>query len=290
MTIMVLLCKRTKCGVIPLLGSSIKQKNINRVVQIPIGRIEPNPKQPRKQFDYEALIGLAQSIKQNGVLQPLTVRTKGNGEYELIAGERRLRASLIAGLTQVPCIELDVDADQSAILSLLENIQRQDLNFFEEAEGIARLIENWGMTQEQLAVKLGKTQSTIANKLRLLKLTKEERNTILSASLTERHARALLKLSEEDRALVLKQIIEKRLNVSETDRLIDAMTFPSQVKRGHKPVPIVKDVRIFINTFTNAVNVMRRAGIDAIAVKQEYDEYLEYTVRIPKAASCSKMA
>jgi ParB family chromosome partitioning protein len=276
--------------VITLLGNSSKQKNINRVITVPIGRVNPNPKQPRKQFDHESLLGLAQSIKQNGILQPLTVRADGNGDYELIAGERRLRAALIAGLTHVPCVQIEADENQSAVLSLIENIQRQDLNFFEEAEGIARLIESWGMTQEMLAAKLGKTQSTIANKLRLLKLSQTERNIIVEAKLTERHARALLKLGVEERASVLRQIIEKNLNVAETDRLIDAMTFPETGKKDNRPVPIVKDVRIFINTFTNAVNVMRRAGIDAVAVKQEYDDYFEYTVRIPKATGRSESA
>jgi ParB family chromosome partitioning protein len=273
-----------------LLGNSLKQKNMNRVLLIPIGRINPNPKQPRRQFDHESLLELAMSIKQNGILQPLTVRAVDNGDYELVAGERRLRASLIAGLTNVPCIQIEVNEHQSSVLSLIENIQRQDLNFFEEAEGFARLIENWGMTQEALAVKLGKTQSTIANKLRLLKLSQNDRNIILEAKLTERHARALLKLGEEERASVLRQIIEKNLNVSETDRLIDAMTFPDRGKKDNHPMPIVKDVRIFINTVTNAVNVMRRAGIDAVAVKQEYDDYFEYTVRIPKATGRSQSA
>jgi ParB family chromosome partitioning protein len=279
-----------KSGVITLLGYSMKQKNINRVLLIPIGRINPNPKQPRKEFDHESLLGLAQSIKQNGIIQPLTVRADGSGDYELIAGERRLRASLIAGLTHVPCIQMEADENQSSVLSLLENIQRQDLNFFEEADGIAHLIETWGMTQEELAGKLGKSQSTIANKLRLLKLSQSDRRKIVEAKLTERHARALLKLGEEERASVLKQIIDKNLNVSETDRLIDAMTFPDKGKRDDKPMPIVKDVRIFINTFTNAVNVMRRAGIDAVAVKQEYEEYFEYTVRIPKSTGKTKSA
>jgi ParB-like partition proteins len=273
-----------------MLGNPDKKKNINRVILVPVGRVNPNPKQPRKYFDHEALLGLAQSIKQNGILQPLSVRASGDGEYELIAGERRLRASLMAGLTHVPCIEVEVDENQSSILSLLENIQRQDLNFFEEAEGIARLIETWGMTQEELASKLGKTQSTIANKLRLLKLSPGDRNKIIEAGLTERHARALLKLGEEERAAVLKQIIEKHLNVNETDRLIEAMTFNGRTKSHDHPMPIVKDVRIFINTVTNAVNVMRRAGIDAVSVKQEYDDYFEFTVRIPKAAGRTQSA
>lgn len=273
-----------------MLGSPDKKKNINRVMLIPIGRINPNPQQPRKHFDHEALMGLAQSIKQNGILQPLSVRAGANGDYELIAGERRLRASMMAGLTHVPCIEIEVDENQSSILSLLENIQRQDLNFFEEAEGIARLIEIWGLTQEELASKLGKTQSTIANKLRLLKLSPVDRAKIVNAGLTERHARALLKLGEEERAEVLRQIIEKNLNVSETDRLIDAMTFNGRPKTHEHPTPIVKDVRIFINTVTNAVNVMRRAGIDAVAVKQEYDDHFEFVVRIPKASGRTQSA
>lgn len=273
-----------------MLGNATRKKNINHVIMVPIGRITPNPNQPRRQFDHEPLLGLAQSIMQNGILQPLTVRSDGKDSYELIAGERRLRAALMAGLTHVPCIQLDVNDNQSNVLSLLENIQRQDLNFFEEAEGIACLIDSWGMTQEALAARLGKTQSTIANKLRLLKLNQNERTMIVNANLTERHARALLKLGEEERAAVLTQIIEKKLNVAETDRLIDAMTFPDTGKKDNHAVPIVKDVRIFINTFTNAVNIMRRAGIDAVAVKQEYDNYYEYTVRIPKSKGRTQSA
>lgn len=273
-----------------MLGSSTKQKNNSRIVQVPIARILPNPKQPRKHFDQETLLELANSIRQNGILQPLTVRINEQGDFQLIAGERRLRAALLAGLSQVPCIVLEVDDSQSSVLALLENIQRQDLNFFEEAEGIAKLIETWSMTQEQLAAKLGKTQSTVANKIRLLKIKPADRETIISAGLTERHARALLKLNDQDRAGALKEIIRRGLTVSETEKMIESLLQPRKDIKIRKPTPIVKDIRIFINTFSNAVNVMKRAGIDAVAIAKDYDDYLEYTVRIPKTAGRTRMA
>lgn len=274
-----------------MLGIGAKpKKETSRVVLVPIGKIKPNPRQPRRQFDHEALMGLAQSIAQNGILQPLTVRSLENGEYELVAGERRLRASLIAGFTHVPCIEVEMDDRQSAVMSLLENLQRENLNYFEEAEAIARLIESCGLTQDEIASRLGKKQSTIANKLRLLRLTANERNQILDAELTERHARALLRLDDQERQIALKQIIAKKLNVYETDRLVESMIFPTKEKKTGRTLPIIKDVRLFINTVTNAVNVMKKAGIDAEASSKEYDDYLEYTVRIPKGVNQTRSA
>lgn len=168
----------------------------NRIRQIPVIQITPNANQPRTEFSRDELVELADSIRQNGVLQPLTVRRGKQNQYELIAGERRLRASILAGMDTVPCIIVQCDDQQSAVFALLENLQRVDLGPFEEAEGIARLIEAWGITQEEAAQRLGKKQSTIANKLRLLKLSEPERRQIVEACLTERHARALLRLKD----------------------------------------------------------------------------------------------
>jgi ParB family chromosome partitioning protein len=276
--------------VIALFGTNIGQKRVNSVVNIPIAKIKPNARQPRKYFDKDALLELAKSIMQNGILQPLTIRNSEDNMYELIAGERRLRAALMSGLTQVPCIVIEADDNRSAVLSLLENLQRQDLNFFEEAEGIAKLIEYCGQTQDQVASSLGKTQSTIANKLRLLRLNQNIRSIIIDSGLTERHARAMLRLGEGERTAVLKQIISNDLNVSDTEKLVELLIFPGQTKPDSHTIPIIKDVRIFLNTITNAVNVMKKAGIDAVAVKQEFPEYYEYTVRIPKAASKAQTA
>lgn len=261
-----------------------KEKNVERskVILVPVGQISPNPEQPRHNFDNDTLMSLAQSIKHNGILQPLTVREIENGVYELVAGERRLRAAIMAGYNEVPCIVVELDIKQSAVMSLLENLQREDLNYFDEAQGIERLIEFCGFTQEEVAVKLGKSQPTIANKLRLLRIEADQRNKILSAGLTERHARALLKLDGEKREEALSIIVSQNLNVSETEKLIDAMLKPEEVLQGRRSLSVIKDVRIFFNTINNAVELMKRSGIDAVSQRQEYDDYFEYTVRIPK--------
>lgn len=252
------------------------------VILVPVSEITPNPEQPRHEFDSESLKSLAQSIKHNGILQPLTVRKLDKSSYELVAGERRLRASIIAGYNEVPCIIVNLDSKQSAVMSLLENLQRENLNFFDEAEGIARLIESFGLTQEQVAVKLGKSQSTIANKLRILRIGQDQREKILAAGLTERHARALLKLDDNDRYKVIEKIIGNELNVFETEKLIQAMMSPRAAQQAQRSLSVIKDVRIFFNTINSAVDLMRRSGIDAVSQREEYDDYYEYTVRIPK--------
>jgi ParB family chromosome partitioning protein len=274
------------------MGIINRKERTASVIMVPIGRIKSNPRQPRRRFDQEALLGLAQSVRQNGILQPLTVRALPGGDYELVAGERRMRAALLAGFNQVPCLEVHVDANQSAVLSLLENLQRQDLNFFEEADGFARLIESCGMTQEEIAIKLGKSQSAVANKIRLLRLSAVERKAILDAELTERHARALLRLDGKERAAALGFIIRQRLNVYETDKLIESLVFPARTgsRKTKNQMPVIKDVRLFINTFTNAVNLMRKAGIDAVATQREHENYIEYTVKIPKTPPQSQSA
>ena len=252
------------------------------VIQVPVGRIVPNPQQPRRTFDSATLLSLSQSIKHNGILQPLTVREQENNEYELVAGERRLKAAIMAGYTTVPCIVVTLDDNQSAVMSLLENLQREDLNYFDEATAIAKLIERCGFTQEEVAVKLGKGQSTIANKLRLLHISIPQRTKILDLGLTERHTRALLRLSDSQREVAFGIIERRKLNVEETERLVEEMLFPDKEERPKKRT-VIKDVRIFFNTINNAVDLMRRSGIEAVAQKQEYDEYFEYVVRIPKS-------
>lgn len=254
----------------------------SRVIQVQTDRIIPNPQQPRHNFDKDSLYSLSQSIKHNGILQPLTVREMQSGEYELVAGERRLRAAIMAGYTIVPCITVEIDDTQSAVMSLIENLQREDLNFFDEAVGIEKLIQHFNMTQDEVAIKLGKGQSTIANKLRLLRISSSQREKIIELKLTERHARALLRLNDNQREAALEIIEKRNLNVEETDRLVDNMLFPRSTSANKKNHTVIKDVRIFFNTINNAVNLMKESGINAVAVRQEYDEYFEYTVKIPK--------
>ena len=259
--------------------------NDNKITEIPIIRIRPNKAQPRKQFDEASLTSLSQSITENGILQPLTVRRASQSEYELIAGERRLRASVMAGLKKVPCIIVKCSDKESAIFALLENLQRSDLGVFEEARGISKLIRRYGLTQEEAANRLGKSQSTIANKLRLLRLTYEEQEWIVNAGLSERHARALLRI--EDDALrheALSKIISENLNTSQTDELVGILinSVPKTTKSKGTSKAVIKDLRIFLNTINKAIDTMRLAGIDAQSDKKDTDNFIEYTIRIPK--------
>lgn len=260
-------------------------KNENKISDIPIIKIRPNKAQPRKVFNEEDLNALSQSIAENGILQPLTVRKVSATEYELIAGERRLRASVMAGLRKVPCIVIKCSEKESAVYALLENLQRSDLGMFEEARGVSRLIRRYGLTQQEAAVKLGKTQSTIANKLRLLRLTYEEQEWIENAGLSERHARALLKLGDEGaRREALSKIISESLNVQQSENLINLMlnSSPKNNKKQGTSKAVIKDVRIFVNTINKAIDTMRLAGIDAQSDKTDTDNFIEYTIRIPK--------
>lgn len=261
-------------------------KKDNKIYEIPIIKIRPNKSQPRHVFNEDELAALSRSISENGVLQPITVRRISATEYELIAGERRLRASVLAGLKKIPCIVIKCSDKESAVFALLENLQRSDLGFFEEARGISKLIRRFGLTQEEAARKLGKSQSTIANKLRLLKLTYEEQEWILNAGLTERHARALLRIDDKDvRREALSKIISDKLNTQQTDSLVSIMlkTLEQPVirQKGISKV-VIKDVRIFVNTINKAIDTMRLAGIDAQSNKTDNESFIEYTIRIPK--------
>lgn len=261
-------------------------KDDNKVLQIPTIQIRPNKTQPRKTFDEDSLRLLAQSISTSGILQPLTVRKLSTTEYELVAGERRLRAAVLAGLSKVPCVLIKCTDKESAVFALLENLQRADLNMFEEARGISRLIRKFDLTQEEVARRLGKKQSTVANKLRLLKLTFEEQDWILGAGLSERHARALLRLEDQNvRREVLSKIIAESLSAKETEdevvKILYNATLIAPKTREQKFV--IKDVRIFVNTITKAVDTMRLSGINAESQKRETDHYIEYTVKIPKS-------
>lgn len=259
-------------------------KSENRICEIPTIKIRPNKTQPRKIFEEDKLRDLAKSIEENGILQPLTVRKVSQTEYEIIAGERRLRAAVLAGYVKVPCIIIKCNDRESAMLALLENLQRCDLGIFEEARGISRLIRRYGITQEQAAKKLGKSQSAVANKLRLLNLTYEEQDWIVQAGLSERHARALLRIYDQElRKEALSKIIADNLNVAQSEEYIENLLYNSAVpdKKGTRKI-IIRDIRIFVNTINKAVLTMKEAGIDAVCKHKDSGDYLEYTVKIPK--------
>lgn len=267
---------------------SEKLKRCAEVVEIPVNNIRPNPHQPRKTFDWENLEELAQSIYHNGLLQPITVRELGDGKFELIAGERRLRACKMAGLAAIPSIVATVSDEKSAVYAVIENLQRQDLHFFEEAVAISKLARDFGMDRERIAKKLGKSPSAVANKLRLLKLPPEIQKRIISGGLTERHARAILRLSDfELMSEVVAAITENRLNVAETELLISQLTqeVPDSTPKctKSKKSATFKDIRIIINTLDKAVATIRRSGIEADSAHRETESYIEYVVRIAKA-------
>lgn len=267
-------------------------QNSDKIRSIPVIQIEPSRSQPRICFSKEALAGLSRSIRENGILQPISVRRVFASKFELVAGERRLRAAIMAGFKTVPCVILDCDETQAAVFALLENLQRANLNMFEEAEAMRNLIEIWGLTQESAAKKMGKKQSTIANKLRLLKLDDEERALIKKANLSERHARAILKLgSKEQRKLMIKKIAEKNLNVLDTEALIESILkgdVLGSFKNSDKKF-IVKDLNFFKNAINDALDLMgiSREGVQYI--HNETDEYLEYMVKIPKGRDSKKV-
>lgn len=262
--------------------SNQKEKPQQRIIDIPCEEIAPNQYQPRKVFEQNELLSLAASIKTEGVLQPLLVREVGE-KYELIAGERRLRAAMMVRLEKVPCIIMEASDRNSALIALVENIQRSDLGFFEEADAIARLIDLYGMTQEDAAVRLGYAQSTLANKLRLLKLSASERRIIGEHGLTERHARALLKLdAPEKRQEALNKIIRNHLNVEKTEALVESMIeYEEYKKRIRKGAAIFRDLRLFMNTVNKAVETMQIAGVNVDVDKKQSDDYLDYHIRIP---------
>ncbi|HBF77469.1 MAG TPA: nucleoid occlusion protein, partial [Clostridiaceae bacterium] len=237
----------------------------NEVINIPINMIKQNSYQPRKYFDQESLMELAESIKEYGVLQPISVRKNGTDFYELIAGERRLRASQLAGLNDIPAIIVDISDAQSALMALIENLQREDLNFFEEAEGYYSLIKDHGLTQEELASKLGKKQSTIANKLRILKLPDEVKKTVKENGLTERHARALLKLPDEKCQIkVLNEVVKRNLNVKATEDLIERELFKINAENKQKNKKVKYKWTINPRVITNTLKqIMDKNGINA---------------------------
>ena len=257
----------------------------NTVLQLPIHLVMPNPNQPRLTFDHDSLKELSDSIRQYGIIQPLTVRKKRNGTYELVAGERRLKAATLAGLLKVPAIVTEMEDEDSAIVALMENVQREDLSFMEEAIAYRQLLDKCSLTQEELARKIGKTQSSIANKIRLLRLPKSVREIIRDNGLSERHARALLRLdTEEKQVYAARKAVDLNMNVKQTDEMVDRI-----LKNGIEETPREKlpksigDVRVFFKTISKAVSLMNEKGINATAKKDETDSYYEDVIRIEKA-------
>ena len=256
-----------------------------RVRYIPINDIRPNPQQPRRRFDSESLQELAASIAAYGILQPITVRQQG-AVYELVAGERRWRAARIAGLRQVPCLLARVDEEDAALLALIENLQRRDLDYMEEAAAIARLLRRYGLSQQQAAERLGRSQSAVANKLRLLRLSPECAALLVEYGLSERHARALLRLEDEgERLAALRHIAQRGLSVAQTDAYIAQRleTLQRTPPRGRKSY-VLKDVRLFLNSIDRGLRLMRQAGVEAgVERREEKDGDLLLTIRIPGA-------
>ena len=256
------------------------------VLHIPVDEIRPNPYQPRKIFSQINLEELSDSIKSYGVLQPISVRKIGDEGFELVAGERRLRAAKLAQLQTIPAIVSDMTDQDSAVISLIENLQREDLNFIEEAEGYYHLIVDHNFTQQEIAEKVGKNQSTIANKLRILKLSKQVKAKHLEYGLTERHARALLKLPDEDLQLkVLDDIAKKDLTVKKTERLIqnilDDLLKPKEIENRQK-IKSAFNFRIYINTIKNAYQTIKQSGLNAEYQQLDRGDYIELVVKIPK--------
>ena len=259
-----------------------------KVRMLPVGAVRPNPMQPRKVFDQEGLRELADSIRQHGILQPLTVRKTPEG-WELVSGERRLRAARMAGLRQVPCLEAKVDQQDSALLALLENLQRQDLHYLEEASALAAFLRRTGMSQEQLADKLGRSPSAVANKIRLLRLSPACAAKLLEYQLSERHARALLRLEDEsERLSALEHIHSAGLNVAQAERYIDRRlrTLAAVPPKGRRTY-IIKDVRLFLNSVDRGLRLIREAGVDASAGREETEDAILLTIRIPKQPGSS---
>ncbi len=269
--------------------------NSPAIEQIEIDRIRPNPYQPRKRFNHIAIEELALSIKEYGVLQPIAVKRMNGGFFELIAGERRVKAAKLAGLKNIPAIVMEILDEDSTIIALIENLQREDLNFFEEAEGYASLMNDYGLTQEQVAKKVGKKQSTIANKIRLLRLPREVKEYIIQNGLTERHARALLKIPEKEIQMALvSRIVEKNLRVKDAEELVERILDKLSERKEDMPQEDINrnirgaiNYRIYVNTLKNAYRAIIQSGIQAEFSQRDSGEYIEVVVKIPKSKALS---
>jgi len=273
-----------------ILGKTSDEK----ITYIALDKIKRNPYQPRKNFDETELFELAQSIKAYGVIQPIIVR-ESEGKYQIIAGERRIRACYVLGLNEIPAIVQEMDDEKAAAVSLIENLQRRELNYFEEANAYSVLIDVFGMKQEELAKKIGKSQSAIANKLRLLRLPENARKLISPETISERHARALLKLNSVDMQTdVIRQIYEKELTVKETEELVDKISknnIPQEMKPGQNNQNvsmIIRDARIFLNTIKETVKRAKQTGVEISLTENDYEEEYELIIKIFKQKKIRK--
>lgn len=258
--------------------------------RISVDEIYPNPNQPRKIFDDDALNELSSSISRYGIITPLTVRRTARG-FELVAGERRLRAAKKAGIKQLPCYIVEAGEKESSLMAIVENLQRKDLDFFEEALSLRCLIEKYGLTQQQTAEKIGKTQSAVANKLRLLRLSPEVAKLIRERNLSERHARTLLRLSEEQQYSAAEMMALENMSVQQAEEYVDKLLLENVQlpkdeenceKQRKKPIIYIKDVRIFNNSLMRSVEMMRASGLDVKVKREQKEDGVVYTISIPE--------
>ena len=260
-----------------------KIKGESKISMIPIFQISENKSQPRKSFNREDIRYLARSIELNGILQPLMVRDVSPYEYELISGERRLRAAVMAGFSFVPCIVLHCNERQSAVYTLIENVQREDLSYFEQAEAIQKLIKEYGFSIEKASKQIGKSEVNIRNKLNLLNFSSEEREILISNSLSERYATVLMKIKDSNiRMTILNKVVENNLSLFDTEELVERLTVSENARTNPRHRIVIKDIRLFYNTINKAVSTMRQSGINATEEKTETDEFVEYRIRITK--------
>ena len=276
-------------AVFDFLRDSTSRESGKKLEEIQVSKIVPNPNQLRKTFDDESIAELAQSIRQVGLIQPLVVRRQGD-VYELIAGERRLRAIKLLELERVTCIvQNDIVDESSAMMALIENLQRENLNFFEEAQCYSDLIDTYSLTQEALAEKLGKSQSSIANKLRVLKLSPAVKEAMTDAGLTERHARALLRIADENEQLaIIKEVKDKGMSVKETEQRVEKQLnkLYDERKDGAKPRPVmlrmIKDYRLFMNSINSAVEQLRYAGLIVDVQQADRDDGVDISISVTR--------
>ena len=259
-----------------------KEKTEQQIVMLETAVLVPNKAQPRREFSEEALLSLARSIKENGILQPICVRKCG-AVYEIISGERRTRAARLAGLCEVPCIVMTVDDEQSAVLALIENIQRKDLSYFEEALGIEKLISYYGLTQEEAAKRLGKAQSTIANKLRLLRFSDAERRLLLMGNLSERQARALIRIDDGvTRVKAIEKVISKNLNLDQTESLVEHTLGDKPPKKQRANFELKAPSRVYMNSLNALLKRIKADNIPCDFTAEKSDDFYEYTIRFPR--------
>lgn len=267
-----------------------KDKTVQRVVMISLGAIVPNRSQPRRYFDEGELHQLSQSIKENGIIQPVCVRKTGV-TYEIISGERRCRAAKLADMSEVPCIVMDVDEERSAVLAIIENIQRSNLSFFEEAIAINELINVYGLTQQEAARRLGKAQSTIANKLRLLRFTDAERTILASNNISERQARAIIRIDDPQKRInILHIVVKRKMNLEQTEEYVALQLAgkTTEARTARSSIFNIPLPRVYINSINKIVGRMKSANIRCETMLEKTDKYFEYTIRIPVTVDMCK--